>query len=298
MKRRWVYPGEIPRTLDFLMIQRNAMQAVSQLAMDVIRSNVDPESNTYPTLLAGFKPTFAGGMTITIGDGRLYTVDAVDTVAMGDAGTDSTSVLQQAQHSSTVLTFGAAPATVGESRIDIVQVKRQEYDGNNAILLYYNSTPPYTPWLGSANNGIAQAQDREQKVLISVKAGVAGVTPAVPAPDAGYTTAFQVTIPYGETVLDATNIAPPTVNPFIAGLNSQHHLGTAGSAPKIDLAVEVTGVLPLANGGGVTAGLLAARPVASVATVGTIYTATDQTPSQTFLGVTPDGIAFDWAQIY
>lgn len=243
MKRRWVYPGEIPRTLDILTIQRNALIAVSQLAMDILRNNVDPENNTYPTLLAGFKPAFPGGMNITIGDGRLYTVDAVDTVAMGDAGVDATQVLQQAQHTSTVLAFGAAPANPGESRIDIVQVKRQEYDGNNAVLLYYNSTPPYTPWLGAANNGIAQAQDREQKVLISVKAGVAGVAPVAPAADAGYTVAFQVTIANGTVALAAGNIAPPSPNPFIAGLTTSHHGGTAGSAPKIDPATEIAGTL-------------------------------------------------------
>ena len=30
MKRRWVYPGEIPRTLDILTMQRNALTAISK----------------------------------------------------------------------------------------------------------------------------------------------------------------------------------------------------------------------------------------------------------------------------
>jgi len=264
-----VFGGQIPRTLDTLTIQRNALVALSRLAEDLLLGETDADNVTYPVLVAGFKPAYPGNMNVNFGAGRVYEQAAVDTGTFGSAGVDARLVYQQGEYEASSLTFAAAPATVGHSRIDLVQVTRAEVDENGAVLLYYNSAQPNVPLNGPAGNNAAQSQDRTQKATLAIKQGTSGVSPVAPTADAGYTALFYVTIANGQTTITAPNVTQVATAPFIAGLTSQHHTGAPGSAPKIDLTTEVTGDLPAANGGRVKVAI--ALPNDPPTEVGLIY---------------------------
>ena len=65
MNRGITYGGAIPRTLDGLNAQTEAYIALGNLAYDLLLNNTDPRTNAPKTLVAGFKPSFPGGMAIS-----------------------------------------------------------------------------------------------------------------------------------------------------------------------------------------------------------------------------------------
>jgi hypothetical protein len=219
--------------------QRNTMVSMARLIEDLLLGQTDPADVTYPVLVAGFKPSYAGNLSVAFTAGRVYEQDDVDTVAWGGLGTDTRQIYHQGEAEASTLTFAAAPATPGHSRIDLVQVTRAEVDENGAVLGYYNSAKPSEPLNGPANAGTSQMQDRTQKATLAIKAGTSGASPTAPTADAGYTALYTVTIPYGETTLSGGNVALVADAPFIVGLTSSHHTGAVGSAPKIDALTEI-----------------------------------------------------------
>lgn len=253
-KRRIVYGGQVPRALDILENARNWLVATGRGFMDTFRSNVDPALNTYPTLVAGFTPTYPGGTQLTLAAGRIYSYQAVDATAYGEDPIDARQVYQQGEAEIQTLTFGAAPGA-GLTRIDIVQVRYLQQDTDPAVLLYYNSENPDEPLSGPGGNNNPDNQNRSELAVVQVKAGTASGSPVAPTPDAGFSLLFTITVPNGLTNIASGNVAPNT-SLFLAGLLSQHHLGLPGTAPKIDLTSEVQNSLPgtqVADSGGTTA---------------------------------------------
>lgn len=246
MHRRLNYAGAIPRTLDHADPQTDILVGLSNLAQDILLSNTDPRSNTAITLVAGFKPSFPGGMSVSIEAGRAYVFAAVDVTAFGDKAPDSRVIMHQGQGEAKALNFAAAPATVGESRIDLVQVRLQTVDDTLQVL-DYSSGVVGQPLKGPGGSNTAQATRRAELADVSIKQGAAGVTPVAPTPDAGYAAMFRVTIPSGKVSLVAGDLTVDPTAAFIAGLTEKHHTGEPGAAPKIDLTTEVQNVLPLAN---------------------------------------------------
>jgi hypothetical protein len=251
VNRRFVYPGQIPRDKDILTAQTETMRLVGNLLADVLDSEIDTTSDTYVTRLGGFVPSYLGTMNMTLGAGRIYEFGALDTTAFGSVTADSRTLFRVGQTDAQTLSFAAAPATAGWSRIDLVQVKLDYLDTNNTVLLYYNSANPSQPYSGVGNNNVAQSQDRVLNATVAIKAGTAALSPTAPTPDAGYVALYHMTIAQGQTAVAAGNISLATNCALLAGLGKQHHTGAVGSAPKIQLngASEVQGVLPLANGG-------------------------------------------------
>lgn len=253
MKRRYVYPGEIPRALDFLDVQKNTLVGLARLGEDLLFGATNPANATTKTLVAGFAPTYPGGMSIGLARGNVYTMAVLDSAAFGDASTDSRVVLHQGEGDASVVTVGAAPG-VGLSRIDLIQVQRIEADQNPAVLLYYNSANTAQALLGPGGLGSPEYQDRAQAIVLNVKVGTPNASPVAPTADAGWTPLFRVTVPNGTVALTSGNVAVDPLAPFVAGLTHQHHTGAPGSAPKIDLTTEVQGLLPAGNINTVTAG--------------------------------------------
>lgn len=251
MNRRYVYPGEIPRDLDFLVAQTETMRLVGNLLTDLLDSEIDATSDTYVTRLAGFIPSYLGTMNMTLGAGRVYEYGTLDATAFGTLTSDSRLVFRVGQTDSQTLAFAAAPGVGGQSRIDLVQVKLDVTDGNNTVLAYYNSADPSEPFSGPNNDGTSQPLDRLVKATVSIKAGTASATPVAPTADAGYTPLYYMTIANGQTAVASGNISLAANSALLAGLGKQHHTGAIGSAPKIVLtaAAEVQGTLPVANGG-------------------------------------------------
>jgi hypothetical protein len=246
MKRRYVYPGEIPRALDFLDVQKNTLVGLARLGEDLLFGATDPANATTKTLVAGFAPTYPGGLSLGLARGNVYTMAVVDSGVFGDAGTDTRVVLHQGEGDASVVTVGAAPGA-GLSRIDLIQVQRIEADQNPAVLLYYNSANTAQALLGPGGLGTPEYLDRAQAIVISVKAGTAAASPVAPTADAGWSPLFLVTVPNGTVNLTSGNVAVDPLAPFVAGLTQQHHTGAPGSAPKIDLTTEVQGLLPTSN---------------------------------------------------
>lgn len=80
-----------------------------------------------------------------------------------------------------------------------------------------------------------------------------------PTPTTGYVPLYLVDLAFGQTTIAQSQIltAGPSVGtgvpstypqaPFLTGLLNSHHSGGAGQAPKIKLASETQGILPMAN---------------------------------------------------
>lgn len=258
MERRTIYGGQIPSTLDLLLAEQYSVVAMAQMAQDILQNTTDPGLITHPTLVAGFTPSYPGGMSVSLEAGRSYTLATVDATAQSDLPADTRQFLLQGQADALTLAVGAAPATVGQSRIDIIQVTVAATDDILTVLPYFNSADPATPFNGAANNGIAQSTRRWLKGTVTVKAGTASATPVAPSADAGNIALFTVTVAYGATALTGANLAVHATAPFIGGLSKQHHTGAPGSAPKINLVTETTGVLPAAQHAIALAGALGA----------------------------------------
>ena len=244
MDRRLVYPGELPASLDVLDPQVFSLEAMSNLAWDVMLSTLNPSASAAKVLAAGFKPSFPGGMQVKLDAGRVYSMLPIDATAFSVSGVNERVVLQQGKSDGATLSFAAAPATAGHSRIDLIQVALLQQDTNFAVLPYYNSANPEEPLPGPDGTGEAQPLDRKVVAQLPVKSGVPAASPVAPAPDAGNAALFYVTVANGVTVLTSAHVTVPANAAFIGGLTSQHHTGAPGSAPKLVLGNETQGNLP------------------------------------------------------
>lgn len=257
MNRRIVYTAQIPLSADFLQAQKNALQALGQLAQDVLSG-----SGT-KALISGLActPTTPASMTVDLGPGSVYQRAPLDGAAFGSLPADTTAVLQQGIATATQNLGGfTAPATSGQSINYLVQVQFRQVDSRPLTLTYYNSANPQVPLIGPSGDGSLQSTDRSGTVAVQVLAGAAAATGSqtTPSPTDGWIPAYVITVAFGQTTLGASNIAVHPQAPFLASLTSRHHLGLPGTAPKIDLSREVEGNLPSGVGFAFGQGLKAA----------------------------------------
>ncbi len=260
-----VYAGQLAQSTDFLLDSRDSLYGMSRMMEHVLRGQTDPAENsaTPPVplqLFSGLTPSVPGAdLNVHFDYGGVYGLLPVDATGMGGLGADPRLVYQQGLIDSFIVNFPAT-APAGQVTVYLVQGKLDIVEPMSVVpLLYYNSANPLMPLNGQGGDGLNQPISRNPTITISRKTGPTGASPVCPAPDAGYVGLYAVFVPNGATVLHVTGgsknvfvvdqVVSPQPNPFIAGLNSQHHLGLPGSAPKIDLGSEVQGVLPLVNGG-------------------------------------------------
>lgn len=242
--RRLVYDGEIPRTLDFLEPQTTAMVALGRLAVDLLFGQADPAAISVSTLIAGFKPSYPGGLVVNLEAGRMYGLQQVDPTSVGDLPIDTRIAFKQFDAEATTYTFGAPPATVGFSRIDLIEAQFVQEDTDPEQLLYWNSAASDQPWLGPNNTGTTDFLNRKCSVHLQIKVGTASASPTAPTADAGWTALFYVTVPHGLVNITSAQFAVDGSAKFLTGLLTHHHTGVNGAGPKIDLATETTGSLP------------------------------------------------------
>jgi hypothetical protein len=247
MHRPAIYGGQVPADTDLLNAETETLVAIANLTQDLLFNTLNPANITTPSAIAGFQPSYPGGMQIALAAGRIYQLAAVDTTPFVDRPSDARLVIQQGQAETQTLTFAAAPGVAGQSRIDLVQITYSVADDRNTVLPYYNSSNPAVPYSGPNNTGTAQATRRSIYGTLSIKAGVAGVAPVAPTADAGAVPVFTVTVPFGAVALSGANLAVHASAPFVGGLLRQHHTGAPGSAPQIDLTSEVQNRLAAAN---------------------------------------------------
>lgn len=245
MDKRYAYEGELPRHIDFMEQQRMVQRAIGHLIHDMLFSSAELSNILTLKMLAGFKLYYPGNLTIQVGPGRLYEYAVLEDADFGDIGDDETMVFQQGIYEGATVAV-AAPGS--DSRWSLLQVRRVELDDNEIQIGYYNADNPSVALMGPGGSGATQPLDRRHSVELSVKHGATSSgEPVKPSPDAGYEALLYVKLAAGQTTIFAGDTALPETTSFLHGLYFTKRTGVNGAASQLDLAAEVTGVLPLAN---------------------------------------------------
>lgn len=252
MDRQIVYPGAIPLETDLLNTNKNAMIGLSKLAAAILGTS---------TFLNGLActPTGPASLQVYVAPGEIYSLQNIDGTAYSSIAADTTHAILKQGISLDQLTLSCpAPVTVGQSINYLIQATYQDTDASAVVLPYYNSSNPSQAYAGPANSGTAQNTVRKGVCLVSAKAGVSATTGSqtTPAPDAGYTGAFVVTVSYGQTQITAPNISTYAGAPFmpsagiiVGGLQGNAcNISAAGGTADAITGIYAPGITALTNG--------------------------------------------------
>jgi hypothetical protein len=173
------------------------------------------------TQLDGFEctPTSPASLTVDVAGGTIFSLEDVLDTALGDLPTqipaDTThQILKYAYElDSTPFTI-TPPATVGNSRNDLIQISFSEADGNPDDIPFFNGFTGQTinpPTFQNLNT------QRIDSVTISRKQGTPAPTgtQTTPTPDAGFVGAWVVTTANGQTTITSGDITEYTGAPFL-----------------------------------------------------------------------------------
>lgn len=252
MDRQIVYPGAIPLETDLLNTNKNAMIGLSKLAAAILGTS---------TFLNGMActPTGPASLQVYVAPGEIYSLQNLDGTAYSSIAADTTHAILKQGISLDQLTLSCpAPVTAGQSINYLIQATYQDTDASAVVLPYYNSSNPSQAYAGPANSGTAQNTVRKGVCLVSAKAGVSATTGSqtTPAPDAGYTGAFVVTVAYGQTQITAPNISTYAGAPFmpsagiiVGGLQGNAcNTSAAGGTADAITGIYAPGITALTNG--------------------------------------------------
>lgn len=206
MDRILVQPSEIPTDTMFLATNKNAMVALAYLTQAVMGNS---------TAVDGFNCTATGpaSLSVLLSTGSIYSLQNVDSVAYLTQGTDTgDQILKQGIVRGNTTLSCPAPSTSGQSINYLIQVAFSETDTNAQNTQFYNVSNPASPLTVNINTL------RKSSAILSAKAGAAATTgtQATPAPDAGYTGLYVVTVANGQTTITSGNITLLTTAPFIS----------------------------------------------------------------------------------
>ena len=210
MDRILVYPSQVPLDTMFLEPGKNAMLGLGGALAAVLGTS---------TLVDGLPcaATTPASMGVVVGPGAIYSLQNVDSTAYSSLPADTAhQTVKQGFLTDAVTLATPAPATAGQSVIYLVQAAFAEADVDPVVLPYYNASNPDQAYAGPNNSGVTQNTLRKAACLVSAKAGVAAVSPAAPAPDAGYVGLYTVTVANGQASVTAANVAPAPGAPFIS----------------------------------------------------------------------------------
>lgn len=252
MDRQIVYPGAIPLETDLLNTNKNAMIGLSKLAAGILGAS---------TFLNGLActPTGPASLQVYVAPGEIYSLQNIDGTAYSSIAADTAHAILKQGISLDQLTLSCpAPVTAGQSINYLIQATYQDTDASAVVLPYYNSSNPSQAYAGPANSGTAQNTVRKGVCTVSAKAGVSATTGSqtTPAPDAGYTGAFVVTVAYGQTQITAPNISTYAGAPFmpsagiiVGGLQGNAcNISAAGGTADAIIGIYAPGITALTNG--------------------------------------------------
>lgn len=211
MDRQLVYPGAIPLETDILSTNKNAMVGLSKLAAAVLGTT---------TLVNGFTciPTGPASLQVQVTAGEIYSLQNTDGTAYSSLAADTVNqIVKQGIQLGTITLNAPATATAGQSINYLVQVTYQDTDANPVVLPYYNASNPPQAYSGPNNAGTTNNTVRKGVATVGIKAGISAATGSqvTPAPDAGYTGLFVVTVANGQTQITSPNIVTLATAPFI-----------------------------------------------------------------------------------
>jgi hypothetical protein len=252
MDRVIIYPGAIPLETDLLNTNRNVLVGLSKIAAAVLGTS---------TLVNGLAcaPTSPASLQVQVAPGEIYSLQNLDGTAYSSLAADTThQILKQGLLMDTVTLNCPAPSTSGYSINYLIEATYQDVDGNALVLPYYNASNPSQAYSGPNNTGSQNYTTRKGVCAVSVKAGVAATTGSqtTPAPDAGYTGAYVVTVTYGQTQILAGNISTYASAPFLpsAGLvvgglqGNACNISAAGGTADAITGSYTPGISALTNG--------------------------------------------------
>ncbi|MGO4151518.1 hypothetical protein [Cupriavidus sp. YAF13] len=211
MDRQIVYPGQIPLETDLLNTNKYAMVALAKMAAAMLGT---------ATVVSGLGcvPTGPASLQVVVNPGEIYSLANIDATAYSSLPADTAhSILKQGISLDPVTLSCPAPATAGQSVNYLIQAAYQDSDTGLITLPYYNASNPTQAWSGPGGSGAQQATARKGIVSIQVKAGVAATTgtQTTPAPDAGYSGLWVVTVANGQTTITSTSIAQAPNAPIL-----------------------------------------------------------------------------------
>lgn len=211
MDRQIVYPGQIPLETDLLNTNKFAMTGLAKLAAAILGEN---------TCLFGLActPSMPASMTVNVGEGQIYSLQNIDGAAYSSLPADTTnSIVKQGLLMAPMAFTLKAPVTAGQSINYLIQVAYSDVDSGPTVLPYYNAVNPAIAYSGPDNAGTAQSTIRSGICHVTLKAGIAAVkgSQMTPSPDAGYTSAWVITVHYGDRVIDAEAIRHADGAPFL-----------------------------------------------------------------------------------
>jgi hypothetical protein len=205
-----IYPGQLPLETDLLNTAKDAYMGLAKLAAAVLGTG---------TLVNGLScaPTTPNSMSVVVGAGEIYALEAADQNAFSSLGTDSHSIVKQGVLCDPMEFTFIAPAIVGDAINYLIEAAFIEEDINPVVLRYYNSANPSQAFSGPSGTGAAQNTTRNDRISVRVVDGTpaAAGTQTTPAPDTGYTALWVVTVVYGQTSIAMGNIQQAVGAPFI-----------------------------------------------------------------------------------
>ncbi|MCE9565858.1 MAG: hypothetical protein K8U57_27855 [Planctomycetes bacterium] len=250
MDRPIIYVGQIPQDTDLLLTNKSTMIALGYLMQAVLGTG---------TLVDGLActPTGPATMNVQVGSGSIYSQTTVDATAYGSIAADTTNLLVKQGVVMSTQTFACpAPVTAGQSVVYLVEAQYQDADTGSTVLPYYNASNPAVAYSGPNNTGVSQATIRQGLCKIQVKTGTPATTgtQVTPAPDAGFTGLFAVTVANGAATITSGNIVQlataPFIGPKLTGILSTIQTGspvyaddTSGSANTLAISLSPTPIL-------------------------------------------------------
>lgn len=226
MDRRIVYVGAIPQDSDVLYTNRYAMISDGWVAQGILG---------IATLFSGLActPTSPAGMTVNVAPGAVFSQQNIDNSAYGSLSPDTADQVVKVGINQSTQNFSCpAPVTAGQSVVYLIEAAFVEQDTGSVVLPYYNAANPTAPFNGPNNSGISQNTIRQDVCSIQVKVGVPATTglQAIPAPDAGYTGLYAITVANGQTTIVSGNISIVSGAPFITETLTQKISQATGDA--------------------------------------------------------------------
>jgi hypothetical protein len=205
MDRPLIYPDAVPVETDGLWVAKNCMVGLGLLFQDLIGTQ---------TLAAYLPCTPGSGLTVSIGAGRIYSLQPIDATPYSSLAADSHTIVKQGFLKDPSVLACPAPGTAGQSINYLIEATYADVDKNLVTLPYYNASNPLQAYSGPENNGAAQATVRASVLQLQVKAGTAAATGSqvTPTADAGYIGLYVVTVANGASSIVSGDITQITAN--------------------------------------------------------------------------------------
>lgn len=216
MDRQTVYRGELPYESDLLSSERFLYEGLGLAFRDLIGTS---------TVVSGLVAAPGGLLTVSMGPGRIYSLQNLEPTVWGqtlgvgglaaDTNADHQIVKQGLYRDTTALSGFPAPGTAGQSVNYLIQAAFSETDSTGVQRQFFNTTAPTVPILQTVANV------RQDRVVLTIKAGAAAVTGSqvTPTADANNVPLWIVTVANGQTVISGGNIVQHPQAPILVGLS-------------------------------------------------------------------------------